>query len=93
MIGKLLKRLFTGAANAPEPFETLDYGGYRIRPAPIREGELWRVAAEISREIDGATRTHRLVRADTLPDRQAAADAAVAKARLVVDQQGDRMFG
>ncbi len=37
-------------------------------------------------------RSHKLVRADTFGDRQAAMDASVAKAKQMIDEQGERLF-
>lgn len=91
MIGKFLKRLFAGDPAGPV-FDRVDYKGCSIQPDPIREGDLWRVAAEIRREHAGEIQVHRLIRADTMPDPAAAAEMALAKARLVIDQQGERLF-
>ena len=63
--------------------------GFTITPAPVRDGGAWRIAAVV--EKDG--RTHKLIRADTLTDRDEAARAAIAKARQAIDEQGDRIFG
>jgi hypothetical protein len=47
----------------------------------------------VSREISGETKEHRLVRADMFSSRDEAAEAAIRKAKLVIKEQGDRMFG
>lgn len=90
-----LKRLFGGGAPAaPEPAaEPSDYKGYGIVPAPIAEGGQFRVAGTISKEIGGVARTHRFIRADVFADRDEAVAAALRKAHLIIDQNGDRMFG
>ena len=92
MLTRLFKRLFA-TTPGPPAFSVTEYKGFSIRPDPIREGELWRVAAEVSKSVEGQLRVHRLIRADTLPDRDAAAQTALAKARLVIDQQGEALFG
>ena len=43
-------------------------------------------------EIDGTLKTHHMVRADTLESAEAATEAALAKARMLIDQQGDTIF-
>ncbi|RVV99501.1 hypothetical protein EKE94_02115 [Mesobaculum littorinae] len=93
----LLSRLFgrgDAASQAPESeHEPQDYKGFAIRPEPIKEGNHYRVAARIEKTVDGTARTHSLIRADTLSDRDAAIDASVSKAKQVIDEQGDRLFG
>jgi hypothetical protein len=42
--------------------------------------------------VDGQTKTHTLIRADTLESLDAAAEASTAKAKVLIDQQGDRLF-
>ena len=85
-----LKRLFGGSdALAPEP-ET--YNGFRITPTPISEGSVHRVSAKIEKEIDGETKTHVLIRADTMNDLDLATEASLAKALQVIDCLGDDIF-
>ncbi|WP_136645999.1 HlyU family transcriptional regulator [Tabrizicola sp. YIM 78059] len=88
----LLSRLFGRKSADPAPesrTEGEDYKGYRIVPRPIREGGQFRVAARI--EKDG--RGHDLIRADTMASAEQAAALSVAKARQMIDEQGDRLFG
>lgn len=82
-----LSKLF-GPREAPKP-ATVEHEGFTITPAPQQAGAQWRVGARI--EKDG--RVHDLVRADTMGDREACADASIAKAKQAIDQQGDRLFG
>ena len=87
-----LSRLFGGnssdkAASAPE-----DYNGMRIYADPIREGNTYRLSARIEQDMDGTTREHRLIRADTFQDADDAASASIAKAKQMIDEQGDRLF-
>lgn len=86
----LLKKLFGGGGggDAAPTQKSVTYKDFTITPAPIREGTTWRIAATI--EKDG--RTHRLIRADTLQDLDAATEATTAKARQVIDEQGERIF-
>lgn len=88
----ILSKLFgKGSAPAPEA-EPERYEGYAIYAEPIREGESWRLAARIVKEVDGAERSHRLIRADLLTSQEAAISASLTKARQVIDEQGERMF-
>ncbi len=89
-----LRKLFglSGETASPEA-ETIEHEGFNIRPAPIAEGGQFRLCAVISREIDGAVKEHRMVRADMFASRDEAAEASVRKAKLVIKEQGERMFG
>lgn len=92
----ILSRLFgsrrPGRGEAPAP-EGERYEGCVIYPEPVRDGTRWRIAARIEKEIGGEVRAHRMIRADTLDSREDAASASAAKARMLIDQQGERIFG
>ena len=91
----ILKRLFGGkgdAGGAAESGPAVDYKGFRITPMPAKEASGYRIGARIEKDVDGETRVHDLIRADTIADRQAAEEASVAKARQVIDEQGERVF-
>jgi hypothetical protein len=47
----------------------------------------------IEKEIGGELKSHRFVRADRFPDEAQAAEFTLAKARQIVDQSGERLFG
>jgi hypothetical protein len=87
-------RLFGGkpaeetAAGASE-----EHKGFRIKPRPIREGSHYRIAARIEKEVAGVPRVHDLVRADTVASLDEARALSLAKARQMIDEQGDRLFG
>ncbi len=87
-------KLFGGGSGgnaAPEmPGETHD--GFTIYAEPVNEGGRWRIGARIEKDIDGTLKSHRLIRADTLESRDAAASASFAKARMLIDQQGEDIF-
>jgi hypothetical protein len=91
----ILSRLFGGGggdgdrSHAAEPE---DYNGFTIYAEPIKDGPRWRVAARIEKESDGAVRSHHMIRADTLESAEAAASASSAKARVLIDEQGDAIF-
>jgi hypothetical protein len=88
----LLSRLFGGGAARPEtPPET--HKGFSIRPTPIREGGRYRVSARIEKEVGGVPKTHTLIRADVMDSEDEAATVSVAKARQMIDEQGERLFG
>lgn len=83
-------RLFGGKqAEEPASRASEEHKGFRITPKPLREGGQFRVAARI--EKDG--RVHELVRADTMTSLDEAKAMSLSKARQMIDEQGDRLFG
>lgn len=66
-----------------------EHKGFRITPKPIREGSQFRVAARI--EKDG--RVHELIRADTMASQDEALSLSLSKARQMIDEQGEGLFG
>ena len=87
----LFSKLFGGGTAGPAtPPET--YKGFAITPTPIREGPRYRISAKIEKEVGGEMKVHTLIRADTLEDAQAAAEASLGKAKHLIDEQGDRLF-
>ncbi len=90
-----LSKLFGGGASdtaAPQSASEV-YKEFRIVPQPIRESGGHRIAARIEKQIGGETRAHELVRADVISDYDQAVEASLAKARQIIDEQGDRLFG
>ena len=88
-----LKKLFGGSGgggSSSAPPEM--HNGYAIHVDPIKDGGTWRIAARIEKEIDGEVRVHRMVRADTLQSLEEANKASLAKAIMLIDQQGDQIF-
>ena len=88
----ILSKLFRRGEATPKEPEAIEYEGHRIIPAPIREGKSWRLAARIEKDVDGEVKVHQLIRADTLESEGAAIDAAVSKAKQVIDQQARYLF-
>jgi hypothetical protein len=93
-----LKSLFAGlaagsgtSANAA-PAETVEYKGYRIKPAPYPNNGVYQTAGTIEKDGPDGVREHRFVRADTHPNRDDAIAFAVSKAKQIIDLQGDRIF-
>ena len=70
-----------------------EHNGFQIAAVPYKEQGQFQVAGVISKEIDGARREHKFVRADRFATLEEAADFAILKGRQIIDQQGDRIFG
>ncbi len=90
----LVARFGGRSADATEaPAEAVEYKGYRIRPAPFRDGSQFQTAGTIEKDTDGGLREHRFVRAEKHPSRDDALEFSLMKAKQIIDQQGDRLFG
>ncbi len=83
----LFSKLF-GGGSAPEP-ESETYEGYKITPNPAREGSRFRVGATIEK----GDKTHHLIRADMLETLEDANATSIRKAKQMIDEQGERLFG
>jgi hypothetical protein len=82
-----------GSAAPEKPAKTLEYKGYVIEATPYKEGGQFQLAGVISKSVGGEMKSHRFVRADKFTDKDEAADVAISKGQLIVDQSGDRLFG
>ncbi len=89
----LFKKLFKGQRAAPAPAQPETYNDYKIFPEPAKEPGGFRIGARIEKQIAGETRSHLMIRADTYGAKDTAVEASLAKARQLIDQQGDRIFG
>jgi hypothetical protein len=92
MLRDFFTRLFGGAAAAPPEEDPIDYNGYRIRPTPFPRLGQYQTAGIIEKEIGGAVKEHRFVRAETHSSHEEAIAFSIAKAKQIVDEQGDRIF-
>ena len=86
------KSLFGGGKPAPSG-KRAEHKGFTIEAAVYPEGGQFQLAGVISKEIDGAVKQHRYVRADRFASASEAADRALDKGRQIVDEQGDKVFG
>ena len=87
----ILSRIF--GQKKPEPTETAEeYNGFRIYPAPVKDGSQYRVNARIELDVDGEIKTHNLIRADTVGSLEEATTFTIRKAKQVIDEQGARLF-
>lgn len=93
----LFSKLFGGGgAKDPAPATAVQpevHEGYEIFPEPQSAGGQYRVAARIEKVVDGERKVHRLVRADTVASRDDAVAMSLVKAKQVIREQGDRLFG
>lgn len=91
----ILSRLFGGGSGETSgaQVETVEHEGFRILVDPIKESGGYRLAATIEKEVGGELRSHRMIRADVFNAEDEAKKFSLAKAKQMIDQQGDKLFG
>jgi hypothetical protein len=87
----ILSKLFGGGTKPQKEPET--YKEFRIFPEPQSVPGGFRLAARIEKEVEGELKVHHLLRADTLQSAEEAEAFSIRKARQVIDEQGDKLFG
>ena len=93
-----LKRLFGGGGDAGEPksaapAKQIEHKGFLITATPYKAEGQYQTCGVVSKEIDGVVKEHKFIRADRHASYDDAVEFSLGKARQIVDQQGDRMFG
>lgn len=91
-----LKSLFGGGAKdkaAPGPARETEHAGFLIQATPFKEGGQFQTCGIVAKEIGGVRKEHRFIRADRFATLDEAADFSLSKARQIIDEQGDRLFG
>ena len=89
------KRLFgSSASGASGSFagESREFDGHVIYAEPVKDNGQWRLAGRITKEIDGATKEHKFVRADLFSSREDAVSIAFQKGELIIRQTGKSLF-
>ena len=85
-----LSKLFGGSPK-PDPIPET-HNGFRIYPDPVKDGGQFRIGARIEKDVDGQTKTHRMIRADSFGSVEQANEVSLLKAKQLIDQQGDAIF-
>lgn len=86
-----LKGLFS-AGDESVSVEPVEYKGFQIFIEPRKTGGQFGVGARIQRTVDGEQQEHRFIRADMLPSAEACTEVTLNKAKMTIDQLGDRIF-
>src|SRR5262245_41299338 len=86
-------KLFGGGGGAAKQADATEYNGYTIHPAPRREAAGWLTVGTIAKEFPEGVKEHKFIRADTSSSWDDAVALSVRKAKQIIDEQGDRMFG
>lgn len=86
-----LKSLFSGSSLA-KPEHAIEYNGFSIVPAPIRDGGQFRVAATITKGEGESLQTHQFIRSDVIASRDECINQTIRKAKIAIDQCQDKLF-
>jgi hypothetical protein len=90
------KNLFRGGSDGGEKAEVQapgeEYKGFTIRATPMQVGSEYQLAGVIEKTIGGELKSYKFVRADRMSSRDDAVGFAIAKGRLIVDEQGESVF-
>jgi hypothetical protein len=96
-----LKSLFGGrrstessieAGTAPAVAKEIEHMGFTVQATPYKEAGQYQTSGVIAKVIDGVRKEHRFIRADRFASLDDAIDCALTKGRLMIDQQGERLF-
>ena len=90
------KSLFGGGTSDSadgKPGAPVEYNGFTIRAAPYKAEGQYQTAGVITKDVGGVTKEHKFIRADRHASLDDAVEFSLSKARQIVDQQGERMFG
>ena len=79
---------FSSAVEDSKPAKSLEYKGFMIEATPYKDGREYQLAGLITK--DG--KHYKFIRADKFGDKETAADIALSKGQLIVDQLGEGMF-
>ncbi len=88
--------LFSGGSRtpqAPQPAAVPQaHGECMIHATPIREGNQFRLAGRIEKDVEGETLVRNFIRADVFTSLDDALDCTYRKARQIIDQNGPSLF-
>ncbi|SIS74563.1 HlyU family transcriptional regulator [Neptunomonas antarctica] len=73
---------------APTPLYQEEYKGFLILATPAAEASQYRINGLISKE----GKEHIFMRADVLPNQELCVQETFRKGRLMIDQQGEKIF-
>ena len=76
-----------------KPSAPVEYNGFIIRAAPYKAEGQYQTAGIVEKDVNGVRKEHKFIRADRHASYDDAVEFSLAKARQIVDQQGERMFG
>jgi hypothetical protein len=95
-MASFLSKLFGGGQNlvnvAPSQGDPVEHKGLTIYPAPISDGEQWRLAGVIIKQSDQGRLERHYVRADVFSSYEEAEKFSVRKGKQIIEEQDERLF-
>lgn len=88
----IFSKLFGGGGKSSANPDPENYNDFRIFVTPVKESGGFRLSARIEKDVNGETRTHEMIRADTFQSLEEAQRITMLKAKMLIDQQGDSIF-
>jgi hypothetical protein len=82
----------SGKASAPAVAKEIEHNGFLVQATPFKEAGQYQTSGVVSKVVDGVRKEHNFIRADRFASLDDAVDCALAKGRLMVDQEGERLF-
>lgn len=93
------KKLFGGSgaeeasgSGSAKTVKTIEHKGFQIQATPYKENGQFQTCGIVSKEVDGALKEHRFVRADRFPSLDEAVEVSLAKGRQIIEEQGEQLF-
>jgi hypothetical protein len=77
---------------APDVAREIEYNGFIIQATPYKDAGQYQTCGVIAKVIEGARKEHKFIRADRFASLDEAIDCCLTKGRLMVDEQGERLF-
>ncbi len=96
MVLKFLRALISAQKLRPAlaaSAEPVYYRGYTIVATPRKVETGWTTEGDITKEIGGVLKSQHFIRIDTHSDRNDAISFSILKAKKIIDEQGDALFG
>lgn len=93
-VAKLLGGSTQSNNSSANKYPDEEYKGFTITPQPIADNGQFRIAAVIEKAGEGEqeSRQHHFIRSDTCFSADQAAELAIAKCKIFIDQMGDNIF-
>ena len=87
-------KLLSGSTSSKNSYPSEDYKGLTITPQPIADHGQFRIAALIEKKGDGdhELKSHHFIRSDTVASANLAAELALEKCKIFIDQMGGDIF-
>lgn len=84
--------MFQSAPATAKSYSAETYNEFTITPQPQAANGQYRVAAQITKTVNGELKEHTFIRSDTCASSDDAAELAIHKCKTFIDQMGDQIF-